>query len=215
MFQFLPKILLLSSALLFFGCVKQPILVRTLPPYSEAQLSPKTLLIAPIPSKVKIGSMMEEDSTFLNQYYNYLVSNLPKVVQKQSTFKKVYYSDFDIYAQLSPVTLHLTPKDSFTISLPTESADNSLKKQFSKLHPDFVLFFEMEKLDYALNAAPTAAQSGISFRFSLLQQFKFAFWDVKQKRLVCYGRKTAIGDLWAVGQALIEQTPFKFKGERY
>jgi len=194
------------------SCVHQKVLHKTLPDYMGRKIENKKLLIAPIPSEIKTGRMIRSDSEeYLNQYHLNLISNLHRILNKESNFRSVYYSDMPIYPELVPGVLYLSQMDSFEVNLPKQYSESPLTGAYKKLNPDFILFFEVEMIDVLTNISSTRSadnSSNLIFRFTIAQKVKYVFWDVKKQSIVSFGHKVVEGDIHAIAKSIVENSPF-------
>lgn len=117
-------------------------------------------------------------------FTTYLQVNLPLRLREHSSFRDVRYSTYRVAPVLREQTLRVGRKWIFwetrvNIALPV--ADSV--PVFGSLQPDFVLFLQ----DFT--AARSSEASGAEDQVTVLRlTATFAIWDLKQSRLVAYGR---------------------------
>jgi len=202
-------ILFIGSSLILSSCVQKKVLQIIDSDYLGQKILNKKLLISPIPAEIRTGPMIREDSEeYLTQYHLSLINNLYRVIQKESTFESVYYSDLPIYKEKRNYILHLSKSDSFEIKLPKKGLSAQLGGAYKKLDPDFILFFEVEMIDMLTNVSDSYIPNSLNFEFTLAQKIMYVIWDVKSQKSVAYSKKVVSGDINAIGKSIVENTPF-------
>lgn len=207
------------------------------PKYETQGIAKATLVIAPLHTQPQI-TYPDDVREYLKVdvpeelYVSFLHDGLPLSLKAESEFQRVISASYKNQPLLQPRILNLNNDEIISVSLPVDTLE------FESGQPDFTLFLENLNLSIQkdkIEDGDLARKYKISgnverdatytyakgYKFLLIQNASFAFYDNKTKKLAAYGKtqtETIMSDqtlelvfkdcMDDLAKALVKDTPF-------